>query len=98
MRGKLSFGQQRFNQLIILHVHKDITDDVDTVNNFVTRNEHRSKVHAFGKFAKNTWYECCGGCDQHMYIRHMSNLLLIFSHDNVNCTLFTIVNNRRESI
>ena len=46
-----TMGQQRFNHLMILHVHKSITDGLDIIeiaNNFVTRNEHRE--HVFGKF------------------------------------------------
>ena len=45
-----TMGQQRFNHLMILHVHKAITDGLDIIqiaNNFVTRNEHRE--HVFGK-------------------------------------------------
>ena len=43
-----TMGQQRFNHLIILHVHKAITDGLDIIQNFVTRNEHSE--HVFGKF------------------------------------------------
>ena len=46
-----TMGQQRFNHLMVLHVHKAITDGLDIIqiaNDFVTRNEHRE--HVFGKF------------------------------------------------
>ena len=47
-----TMGQQQFNHLMILHVHKAITDDLDIIqiaNNFITKNEHRE--HVFGKFS-----------------------------------------------
>ena len=49
-----TMGQQRFNHLMIFHIHKAITDDLDIIqiaNNFITRNEHREHVHVFGKFS-----------------------------------------------
>ena len=45
-----TMGQQRLNDLLLLHVHKEITDSLnlkEVVNNFVN-SEHRLRV--FGKF------------------------------------------------
>ena len=47
-----SMKQSRLNHLMLLHVHKDITDNLDLVdcaNDFVSANEHRQQV--FGKFS-----------------------------------------------
>ena len=47
-------GQQRLNDLLLLHVHKEITDSLDlkeVVNNFVN-SEHRLQI--FGKFSEST--------------------------------------------
>ena len=47
-----TMGQQRLNDLLILHVHKDITDTLNlkmVVNNFVNC-EHRLQI--FGKFSE----------------------------------------------
>ena len=49
LRSRMS--QIRFNNLLILHVHKDKTDNlnlVDCLNEFVSLNDHRFSV--FGKF------------------------------------------------
>ena len=46
-----TMSQERFNHLMILHVHKSITDSLDIIqmaNSFVSRNEHRE--HVFGTF------------------------------------------------
>ena len=46
-----TMGQQRLNDLLLLHVHKEITDSLnlkEVVNNFVN-NGHRLQV--FGKFS-----------------------------------------------
>ena len=43
-------GQQRLNNLMVLHVHKDMTDAIDLqkiANEFVGDSEHRLKI--FGK-------------------------------------------------
>lgn len=44
-------GQQRLNNLMVLHVHKDRTDSlnvIDVANDFVKDSEHRLKM--YGKF------------------------------------------------
>ena len=49
-----SMKQSRLNHLMLLHVHKDITDGLDLIecaNDFVSANEHRLQV--FGKFSGN---------------------------------------------
>ena len=46
-----SMKQQRLNNLMVLHAHKELTDNLDLVacaNDFVSANEHRLQV--FGKF------------------------------------------------
>ena len=46
-----TMSQQRMNNLMLLHVHKDITDSLDlkaVANEFVADSEHRLKV--FGTF------------------------------------------------
>ena len=46
-----TMGQSRLNHLMILHVHKDLTDGlnlIDVANEFVSSNE--SRLHVFGKF------------------------------------------------
>ena len=43
--------QSRLNHLMLLHVHKDLNDDLDLTacaNDFVSANEHRFNI--FGKF------------------------------------------------
>ena len=45
-------GQERLSNLLMLHVHKDLTDSLDLLevaNSFVSDSEHRLKI--FGKFA-----------------------------------------------
>lgn len=45
--------QQRFNHLMVLHIHKDLTDELDIVtlaNEFVALHEHRSSI--FGTFTE----------------------------------------------
>ena len=47
-----TMGQQRLNDLLLLHVHKEITDSLnlkEVVNSFVN-NEHRLQL--FGKFSE----------------------------------------------
>ena len=49
-----TMGQQSLNDLLLLHVHKEITDSLDlkeVVNNFVN-SEHRLQI--FGKFSEST--------------------------------------------
>ena len=49
LRGTMT--QQRLNNLMVLHVHKDITDSLklqDIANEFVGNSEHRLKI--FGTF------------------------------------------------
>ncbi len=44
-------GQERLNHLMILHVHKDITDNLNMIsvaNEFVSDSEHRMQI--FGTF------------------------------------------------
>ena len=44
-------SQVRFNNLLVLHVHKDRTDKLNMktcLNDFVSGSEHR--LHLFGKF------------------------------------------------
>ena len=44
--------QTRFNSLVILHIHKDRTDQlnlIDVANEFVARNDNRKRY--FGKFS-----------------------------------------------
>ena len=46
-----TMGQSRLNHLMILHVHKELTDNlnlIDVANEFVTSNE--SRLHVFGRF------------------------------------------------
>ena len=48
-----TMGQQRLNDLILLHVHKEITDSLnlkEVINNFVN-SEHRLQI--FGKFSES---------------------------------------------
>ena len=45
-------SQQRLNNLLVLHVHKDITDTIDVqkiATEFIGDSEHRLKV--FGKYS-----------------------------------------------
>ena len=47
-----TMSQERLNNLLVLHVHKDITDTLDLraiCNEFVGDSEHRCKL--FGKFS-----------------------------------------------
>ena len=47
-----TMAQEQLNNLMILHVHKEITDALDLVqvaNEFVRSNE--SRLHSFGKFS-----------------------------------------------
>ena len=47
--------QQRLNNLMVLHVHKDITDSLklqDIANEFVGNSEHRLKTFGTFKFQK----------------------------------------------
>ena len=49
LRGTMS--QERLNHLMVLHVHKDLTDDLvltDVANEFVSKCDRRLQV--FGKF------------------------------------------------
>ena len=49
-----TMSQQRLNHLMIMHVHKDHTDQlslVDTANEFVRGHDHRE--HLFGKFTNS---------------------------------------------
>ena len=44
-------GQERLNNLLMLHVHKEYTNELDLIavaNNFVSLSEHR--LSTFGKF------------------------------------------------
>lgn len=46
-----TMSQQRMNNLMLLHVHKDVVDSLDlksVANDFVMDSEHRQKI--FGKF------------------------------------------------
>ena len=46
-----TMGQERLNNLMLLHIHKDITDDLDlkdVATEFISRSEHRLSI--FGKF------------------------------------------------
>ena len=46
-------SQIRLNNCMVLHVHKDLTDDLDLAeigNRFVAGSEHRESL--FGKFTK----------------------------------------------
>ncbi len=46
-----TMGQERLNHLMILHVHRDITDNLDMIsvaNEFVSDSEHRMQI--FGTF------------------------------------------------
>ena len=46
-----TMGQERLSSLLMLHVHKDLTDSLDLLkvaNNFVSDSEHRPRI--FGKF------------------------------------------------
>ena len=48
---RVKMCQQRLNNLMVLHVHKEITDNIkleDIANEFVGDSHHRVKV--FGKF------------------------------------------------
>ena len=45
--------QQRLNHLTVLHIHKDLTDELNIIslaNEFVAKCEHRSSI--FGTFAE----------------------------------------------
>ncbi len=49
-----TMGQERLNHLMVLHVHRDITDSLDMIsvaNEFVADSEHRSQI--FGTFVAN---------------------------------------------
>ena len=42
-------SQERLNHLMIMHVHKERTDDLEIktiLNNFVSMSEHRSSIFA----------------------------------------------------
>ncbi len=42
-----TMGQERLNHLMVLHVHKELTDDLDLIsiaNEFVGDSEHRLKL------------------------------------------------------
>ena len=44
-------GQERLNNLMLLHIHKEITDDLDlkdVATEFISGSEHRLSI--FGKF------------------------------------------------
>ena len=44
-------GQQRLNNMMLLHIHKDLTDDIDNIKiaqEFVNANERR--MNYFGTF------------------------------------------------
>ena len=43
-----TMGQQRLNNLMVLHVHKDLLNLVDVANDYVKDSEQR--LHVFGKF------------------------------------------------
>ena len=48
-----SMKQARLNHLMLLHVHKDLTDGLDLLscaNDFVSGSDHRQ--HIFGKFCQ----------------------------------------------
>ncbi len=47
-----TMGQESLNHLMVLHVHKELTDDLDLIsiaNEFVGDSEHRLKL--FGTFS-----------------------------------------------
>lgn len=42
-------SQQRLNHLMIMHIHKERTDNMDlklVLNNFIAESEHRSSIFA----------------------------------------------------
>ena len=46
---RTTMSQQRLNHLMIMHIHKERTDDVDLklmLNNFIAGSEHRSSIFA----------------------------------------------------
>ena len=46
-----TMGQERLNNLMLLHIHKEITDDLDlkdVATEFISGSEHRLSI--FGKF------------------------------------------------
>ena len=46
-----TMGQERLNNLMLLHIHKELTDDLDlkdVVTEFISGSEHRLSI--FGKF------------------------------------------------
>ena len=46
-----TMGEERLSSLLMLHVHKDLTDSLDLLevaNSFVSDSEHRLRI--FGKF------------------------------------------------
>ena len=46
-----TMGEERLSNLLMLHVHKDLTDSLDLLevaNSFVSDSEHRRRI--FGKF------------------------------------------------
>jgi len=46
-------GQQRLNNLMLLHVHKERTEQLnltEIANEFVMHSEHRLRLRIFGKF------------------------------------------------
>ena len=46
-----TMGQERLNNLMLLHTHKELTDDLDLKNvatEFISGSEHRLSI--FGKF------------------------------------------------
>ena len=48
---RTTMNQDRLNHLMVLHIHKQITDDLnlkDVANDFVSASEHRLSL--FGKF------------------------------------------------
>ncbi len=50
-------GQERLNHLVVLHVHKELTDDLDLIsiaNEFVGDSEHRLKL--FGTFSWTSYH------------------------------------------
>ena len=50
-------SQERLNNLLVLHVHKELTDSLDLItvtNDFVTDSEHRLSM--FGHFTESDCY------------------------------------------
>ena len=46
-----TMGQERLNNLMLLHIHKELTDDLDlkdVATDFISGSEHRLSI--FGKF------------------------------------------------